>query len=74
MPITQYKVEVLMTDNTNFLTLCEGIDATLISTRTCKVPMLSLLETPFSFTQGYPIKVRVTAANALGSGTESFTS
>ena len=36
--------------------------------------MTDLLSSPFNFVQGDPIKVRVTAANQLGSGVESFIS
>lgn len=36
--------------------------------------MSAFLSAPFNFVQGNPIKAQVTAANSLGSGTESFLS
>lgn len=63
-----------MKDATTFQVVCDGYDLTVISTRTCKVPMQTFLDAPFSFAQGHAIKVRVTAANALGEGTESYIS
>ena len=46
----------------------------MIATRTCKVDMTVFQEDPFNFVQGDEIKARITAANPLGEGTESFVS
>ena len=63
--IIHYKVEILL-KNGAFETVCDGYDATLISTRTCKVPMETFLTSPFNFSQGDTIKARITASNSLG--------
>ena len=63
--IIHYKVEILL-KNGAFETVCDGYDATLISTRTCKVPMETFLTSPFNFSQGYSIQARITASNSLG--------
>ena len=49
MPITYYKVEILITETNTFETVCNGYDETLISTRTCKVDMADFLTDPFNF-------------------------
>ena len=71
--ITYYKIEILL-KNGAFESVCDGYDATLILTRTCKVSMETFLKAPFNFVQGDSIKARVTASNSLGEGTESFVS
>ncbi len=53
IPITGYKLEI-QTQNGNFneSTYCNATSEIILSTLSCKVPMVSLLEIPFNLSQG----------------------
>ena len=47
---------------------CNGTTQTVMTNKSCEVPMSVLLDTPFSLIQGDLITVRARASNIFGSG------
>jgi hypothetical protein len=53
------------------LTNCDGTSATIVSTRTCSVPITSLMASPFSLPWGSSVVATVSALNVYGSSLTS---
>jgi len=65
--IDKYRIEVQsFTDNTQWietLATCDGTNELIVTTRTCSVPMETLLAAPYGYTLSSTIKARVYAHN-----------
>lgn len=72
--ITAFRIEIRLPDGATFteVSACNGTDASLVSAKTCDIPM-STFTTPtgsggLGFAQGNEITARITAANVIGYG------
>jgi hypothetical protein len=54
-------------DTTN----CNGANETVISNRSCSIPVSVLRASPFSLSTGASVKAKIIAINAIGDSTES---
>ena len=69
--LSSYEVLVLHSDGTTFseeAVSCSGSDSTIITTRSCDIPLDTLRNAPFSLVRGDLVQAKVRAANAQGFG------
>jgi hypothetical protein len=67
--ITAYTIEIRHSDGISFSeddTYCDGVDATLVSTRTCSIPVDKIRAAPYLQDWGAHIWARVKAINVVG--------
>jgi hypothetical protein len=71
--ITSYTILLKQRDGT-FATSadCDGTDSTIISNRSCKVPLASIILEPFSLRGGDSLFAKVIATNSYGNSIESL--
>ena len=72
-PITRYTILILSSDGDfrEDLANCDGASATIISARSCEIPMSSLTSTPFSLGFDALVQVKAYAINDYGNSTAS---
>ncbi len=70
---TQYQIEVLDLAGSQWRSdpACDGSLASVVTARQCSIPMLTLTSSPYSYTLGTLITVRVSATNGKGAGPTS---
>ena len=73
--ITGYKIEILSSSSTwnEDLSNCNGLIPSVISSKSCIIPMSTLIVSPHSLSFDALVQVRVSAANIIGYGTVSNT-
>ena len=66
--ITSYMVEIKQSDYTfaQELTYCDASQTAIVQSQTCSIPILTLLDAPFSLELGGSVYARVTATNYYG--------
>lgn len=71
--ITAYKIEIANKDGTAWSTdaLCDGTKASIVTSRTCIIPMPTLTSAPYSYVFDDVVYVKVSAQNAFGFGAVS---
>lgn len=76
-PITAYRIKIQkrvggsLTDFVENPTLCDGSQATVVSSRKCLIPMSALLVAPYSLIRGDTIYAKVSATNSRGESIDS---
>lgn len=74
--ITAYKIEILDTTDTTWTedtTNCDGTNTLIKSNLECIIPMSVIIASPYSYTYGELVKVRVSAFNSFGQSPVSAT-
>lgn len=69
-PILAYQIVLQTSDGVTYAedtTNCDGADATVISDKSCKVPIASLIAAPYSLPYGSSVYAKVKAINVVGS-------
>jgi hypothetical protein len=73
--ITSYVVKIRINDGLTYMAeseACLSTDATVISTRSCSIPISTLMASPYSLPWGSSIYATVQATNAYGTSSVSF--
>ena len=68
-PITAYKIYIRQTDQTTYTqesVECDGASTVVISSRTCKVNLVTLKSSPFSLVKGDSVYVKIVSVNVYG--------
>jgi hypothetical protein len=73
-PILGFNVYILTSDGVTFgqsYTFCNGGSASVISTRSCSIPVATLRSSPFNLPWGTTVKATVVAYNSYGDSVNS---
>jgi hypothetical protein len=73
-PITAYTITLRESDDLTFTTslvTCDGTQTDIVDTRTCTIPVATLVTSPFSLAWGSSIYAIISATNIYGTSIDS---